>query len=62
MIIVTMENSELIDKLVFIAGGDIELVQDAIQATAAACRSGKADLEKVVDYIVSRRAHRQGAR
>lgn len=57
-----MKNSELIDKLVFIAGGDVCLVSRAIKATAtwraatwlrkAAC---DADLKAVVDYIVQRR-------
>lgn len=53
--LVTMKNSALIDKLVLIANGDIELVQAAIRESAEASGDG-ADLNKVVAYIV---AHRQ---
>jgi hypothetical protein len=53
--LVTMKNSELIDKLVLIANGDIELVQTAIRECAEASGDG-ADLNKVVEYII---AHRQ---
>jgi hypothetical protein len=56
--LVTMQNSELIDKLVTIADGDIELVQGAIRATAG---PQGADLKKVVQYIIARR-HERAAR
>jgi hypothetical protein len=54
--LVTMQNAELIRKLVELAGGDIELVQTAIRASAAS--SDGAELRRVVDFIV---AHRQAA-
>jgi hypothetical protein len=47
--LVTMHNPELINKLVKLAGGDIDLVQRAIRT---ASRDGKsADLKAVVEYI-----------
>ena len=49
--LVTMKNSELIDKLVVIAGGDIRLVEEAIQACAERSDDG-AELKDVVEYIV----------
>jgi hypothetical protein len=51
--LVTMYNSELIDKLVTIACGDIELVQNAIRSVAN--QHGEADLKGIVEYIVSQR-------
>jgi hypothetical protein len=51
--LVTMKNSELVDKLVLIANGNLELVQEAIRACAEG--SEGADLKKVVDYIVAHR-------
>ena len=51
--LVTMQNSELIDKLVLVANGDLRLVEEAIRACAAG-RDG-ADLKMVVDYIVKHR-------
>lgn len=54
--LVTMQNSELINKLVTLADGDIDLVQQAIRATS---EDGKAaDLEKVVNFIVEQRKSR----
>lgn len=54
--LVTMQNSELINKLVTLADGDIDLVQQAIRATSG---DGKAaDLEKVVNFIVEQRKSR----
>lgn len=51
--LVTMQNSELVNKLVTLADGDIDLVQKAIRAMAT---DGKAaDLEKVVNFIVTER-------
>ena len=50
--IVTMKNSELVDKLVAIADGDIDLVQEAISACAEGADG--ADLKKVVDYILAK--------
>jgi hypothetical protein len=50
--LVTMQNSELINKLVMIADGDIDLVQRAIRDTAG---PNGADLEAVVRYIVEKR-------
>jgi hypothetical protein len=52
--LVTMKNSELIDKLVTIADGDLDLVQEAISACAQGT-DGAADLKSVVDYIVQHR-------
>jgi hypothetical protein len=52
--LITMKNSELIDKLVLIANGDLELVQTAIRESAEAGNDG-ADLKKVVEYIVAYR-------
>ena len=56
--LLTMKNSELIDKLVTIADGKIELVHEAIRACAEG-PDGAADLKKVVDYIVD---HRESVR
>ena len=50
--LVTMKNSELIDKLVAVAGGNFDLVQEAIRVCAI---DDRADLEKVVEYIESHR-------
>ena len=55
--LVTMQNSELINKLVTIADGDIELVQEAIRATAG---PNGADLQKVVQHIIAHRHERAG--
>lgn len=52
--LVTMKNSELIDKLVVIAYGNIDLVQEAIRVCARG--SDGADLKQVIDYIVQKRA------
>jgi hypothetical protein len=52
--LVTMKNSELIDKLVRVAGGKIELVYEAIRASAK--NTGGADLKEVVEYIVRNRS------
>lgn len=51
--LITMKNSDLIDKLVVIAGGDIDLVQQAIAACAKG-PDGAADLSEVVEYIKTR--------
>ena len=51
--LVTMQNSELIDKLLTIANGDIDLVQKAIRVTAGP--TDGADLQQVVQYIVAHR-------
>jgi len=52
--LVTMQNAELIRKLMELAGGDIDLVQEAIRANARAAGGG-ADLTAVVNYIAGRR-------
>jgi hypothetical protein len=52
--LVTMKNSELVDKLVVIADGNIDLVQEAIRASAKGAEG--AELKDVVEYIVSHRA------
>jgi hypothetical protein len=52
--LVTMRDSELITRLLLIANGDIELVQEAIRMSATSPNDG-ADLKKVVDYIVKNR-------
>lgn len=54
--LVTMQNSELVNKLVTVAGGDIELVQRAIRAVANS--EAGADLQKVVQYIITHRRQR----
>jgi hypothetical protein len=51
--LVTMKNSELIDKLVVIADGNIDLVHEAIREAAEGAEG--ADLKKVVEYIVQHR-------
>jgi hypothetical protein len=53
--LVTMQNSELIQKLVLLANGDIDLVQQAIRVVAGTDKTGAADLTKVVDYIARHR-------
>jgi hypothetical protein len=58
--LVTMQNSELIDQLVLIAGGDLELVGEAIRACAKG-QQEEADLKEVVDYIVANRAQKPAA-
>ena len=58
--LVTMQNSELISKLVALADGDIDLVQQAIRTASA---DGKpAELEKVVNFIVEQRKTRTGVK
>lgn len=52
--LVTMQNADLIRKLLELAGGDIDLVQTAIRLKAQP-GGGGADLEEVVNYIVGRR-------
>ncbi|MEY9525105.1 3-deoxy-D-manno-octulosonate 8-phosphate phosphatase KdsC-like HAD superfamily phosphatase [Bradyrhizobium diazoefficiens] len=54
--LVTMQNSALVSKLVALADGDIDLVQRAIRATSD--KGGAADLEKVVQFIVEARKAR----
>jgi hypothetical protein len=57
--LVTMQNSELVGKLVALANGDIDLVQQAIRTIS---EGGKAaELEKVVDFIVQQRKARMKA-
>ena len=54
--LVTMQNSELVRKLVAIADGDIDLVQRSIRAIS---KDGHAaDLEAVVAFIVQERKTR----
>jgi hypothetical protein len=54
--LVTMQNSELVRKLVALADGDIDLVQRAVRATS---KDGEAaDLEAVVNFIVQERKAR----
>lgn len=58
--LVTMQNSELISKLVALADGNIDLVQHAIRTASA---DGKpAELEKVVDFIVKQRKSGTGVK
>jgi hypothetical protein len=52
--LVTMQNSELVEKLMKLARGDIDLVRLAIRESARGATA--ADLERVVDYIVEHRA------
>lgn len=51
--LVTMQNSELVSKLVALAEGDIDLVQLAIRTMSRDSRA--ADLEQVVHFIVERK-------
>jgi hypothetical protein len=54
--LLTMQNSDLIDKLVALADGDIDLLQQAIRTSS---EGGKAaELEKVVNFIVQQRKAR----
>lgn len=55
--LVSMQNTALIDKLVVIAEGDIDLVQRAIRESAVAPNE-PADLEKVVQFIVKARGRK----
>jgi hypothetical protein len=52
--LVTMQNAELIRKLMELAGGDIDLVQTAIRIKAQP-GGGGADLQEVVNYIAGHR-------
>jgi hypothetical protein len=49
-----MKDSKIIEQLLEIADGDIDLVQQALRASAEN-DDGAADLKKVVDYITSHR-------
>jgi hypothetical protein len=55
--LVTMKNPDLVNKLLRLADGDIELVQRAIRASAERGSQG-ADLTKVVQYIIKHRPRR----
>ena len=50
MVVTTPKQSELIDKLLVIAQGDIDLVREALYASAVGSKT--ADLSKVVRYII----------
>ena len=52
--LVTMRNSELIDQLILIACGDMDLVSAAVRASAGS-PDGEADLKAVVEYIIKHR-------
>lgn len=54
--LVTMQNSDLVGKLVTLADGDIDLVQHAIRMASA--DGGGAELETVVNFIVRERESR----
>ena len=54
--LVTMQNSELVNKLVIVAGGDIDLVQKAIRTVASS--DDGAELKAVVQYIITHRPQR----
>lgn len=57
--LVTMKNTELIDKLVTLAEGDFELVHEAVRRSARG--SDGADLKDVVAYIVGHRRPKEVA-
>ena len=57
--LVSMKNSELIDKLVTIADGNLDLVQEAIRLCAKGADG--ADLAEVVAYILKHRAQPSAA-
>jgi hypothetical protein len=50
--LITMKSSELFDKLLEIANGDVRLVEEAISASAQGS-DGEADLKEIVDYILA---------
>jgi hypothetical protein len=52
--LVTMKNSDLMDQLISLAGGDIKLVSAAIHASAKGPEE-EADLKEVVEYILQHR-------
>lgn len=54
----TLPNSDLIDKLVVLADGDYDLVQEAIWASTESPEQ-PADLEKIVAYIEANRGRDQ---
>jgi ribosomal protein L12E/L44/L45/RPP1/RPP2 len=58
--LVTMQNADLIRKLLELAGGDIDLVQAAIRVKAQP-GGGGADLQEVVNYIVDQRRAKAAA-
>lgn len=49
--------SELLDKLLIVAGGDLDLVMEAIHAAAARNGGTAAPLGAVLDLICSRRTN-----
>lgn len=51
---VNREHAATVDKLVFIAGGHLDLVIEAVEAVVDA--DGKSDLRDIVQYIVEFRA------
>lgn len=60
MVITVPRQSATIEQLLELAGGDRELVHAAFEAGVDR-DSGRADLEKVVDYIRERMARRRQA-
>jgi len=54
MVVATSKHNEIFDKLVTLAGGDIDLVRQAIRATAKA--DGSSSLVDVVKEIQNRRS------
>jgi hypothetical protein len=50
--LITMKSSELFDRLLQLANGDVRLVEDGIAASARG-PDGEADLKDVVDYILA---------
>ena len=52
--LVTMKTSELMDRLLSIAGGDVDLVSRAVRESAGRV-DGEADLKAVVDFIIAHR-------
>ena len=51
--LITMRKEELVNKLIALAGGDIDLVQQAVRRAAKG--GNAAELETVVEYIVQQR-------
>ncbi|MDI4666369.1 hypothetical protein K9U40_18865 [Xanthobacter autotrophicus] len=54
MVVTTPKQKEIFEKLLVLARGDIELVQDAIRICTTA-PDKPADLEKVVGYVLRHR-------
>lgn len=57
--LVTMKNSDLVDRLMQLADGNFDLVREAMRSCADS--NGAADLKKIVEYIVEHKARAPAA-